>query len=315
MVKYIFKRLLISLITLFIIVFALFVLVRLVPGNPFPSEKLTQEQIEQKREEMGLNDPILVQFGRYIGNLCQGDLGKGTSLYNGAPIKTVIWPCLLNSLKIGFVSVIIGIGGGLLIGILGAFKKKSFFSVFCNIICIVGICLPSYVFFIYIQRFFAFDLKILPVFFDSSYFLKSSIIPGLSISLFSMATMAKFASTEIRKVMESDYIKLIEAKGIYGPRIIFNHVLRNSMISIITVMGPLIVGLLTGATVVEKLYGINGIGRLMVDAISGSSVDYNYILILGIIYSSLYILVMLVIDLLYGVIDPRASVTGSGKVE
>ena len=107
------------------------------------------------------------------------------------------------------------------------------------------------------------------------------------------------------EVINSDYVKLAEAKGIYGFELIRKHVLRNALIPIVTVIAPLVVDLLTGAMVIEKIYGINGVGKLMVDAIAGQGVDYNYVLALGIVFSALYIGVMLVLDILYGIIDPR----------
>ena len=135
------------------------------------------------------------------------------------------------------------------------------------------------------------------------------MIPSISLSLFTMSTVSRFTRNEMVEVMDSDYVRLAESKGIYGSRLIKKHVLRNALIPIVTVLAPLIVDLLTGALVVEKIYGINGIGKLMVDAISGEGVDYNYVLALGILYSALYIGIMLVVDILYGILDPRIRVS------
>ncbi|MBR3747115.1 MAG: ABC transporter permease, partial [Selenomonadaceae bacterium] len=110
-------------------------------------------------------------------------------------------------------------------------------------------------------------------------------------------------------VLNSDYVKLAEAKGLYGFELVRRHVLRNALIPVVTVIAPLVVDLLTGAMVIEKIYGINGVGKLMVDAIAGQGVDYNYVLALGIVFSALYIGVMLVLDILYGIIDPRIRLT------
>ena len=111
------------------------------------------------------------------------------------------------------------------------------------------------------------------------------------------------------EVMNSDYVKLAEAKGLYGWELIRKHILRNALIPIVTVIAPLVVDLLTGAMVIEKIYGINGVGKLMVDAIAGQGVDYNYVLALGIVFSAMYIGAMLILDILYGIIDPRISLT------
>ena len=127
----------------------------------------------------------------------------------------------------------------------------------------------------------------------------------LSLSLFAISTIARFTRNEMIEVLNSDYVKLAEAKGLYGFELIRKHVLRNALIPIVTVIAPLVVDLLTGAMVIEKIYGINGVGKLMVDAIAGQGVDYNYVLALGIVFSALYIGAMLVLDILYGIIDPR----------
>lgn len=113
--------------------------------------------------------------------------------------------------------------------------------------------------------------------------------------------------------MDSDYVHLAESKGMHGGMLVRKHILRNALIPIVTVLAPLIVDLLTGALVVEKIYGINGIGKLMVDAIAGEGIDYNYVLALGILYSALYIGIMLAVDILYGLLDPRIRVASSGE--
>ena len=137
-------------------------------------------------------------------------------------------------------------------------------------------------------------------------------MPALSLSLFSMSTVARFTRNEMIEVMDSDYVLLAESKGMYGTKLVTKHILRNALIPIVTVIAPLIVDLLTGALVVEKIYGINGIGKLMVDAITGEGIDYNYVLALGILYSALYIGIMLILDIIYGLLDPRIRVANTG---
>ena len=289
MKKYILKRLAMSVLTLLLIVFVLFVLVRIMPGNPFPSERMSAEQIANKRAELGLDDPILVQFGRYMANLAHGDFGKGTSLYYGAPIKTVLGQCISNSFRIGGLAILLGTAVGLLLGITAALNRGRFLDGFCTVFSIVGVCVPGYVFLIFLQYYFSYKMSIFPYFFDSSRFLHSSVLPAISLSLFTMSTVARFTRNEMVEVMDSDYVHLAESKGMYGSNLVFKHILRNALIPIVTVLAPLVVDLLTGALVVEKIYGINGIGKLMVDALAG---------------------IMLVVDVLYGVLDPRIRVAG-----
>lgn len=312
MKKYVFKRLLSAVLTLLLITFLLFWLVRIMPGNPFPSERMTDEAIAAKREEMGLNDPILTQFWNYMKNLLKGDFGKGTSLYNGAPINTVLNKALKNSFKIGGIAILLGTLVGLILGVVAALNRDRFMDVFCSVVSILGVCVPAYVFLIFLQYTFSYKLNLLPYFFDSTAFLKSSIIPAVSMSLFTMSTIARFTRNEMVEVLDSDYVLLAESKGIFGTKLILRHVLRNALIPVVTVLAPLVVDLLTGALVVEKIYGIQGIGKLMVDAISGEGIDYNYVLALGILYSALYIGIMLALDLVYGVLDPRIRISSKG---
>ena len=308
MIKYVLKRIGMALLTLLVITFLLFFLVRIMPGNPFPSERMSDEQIANKRAEMGLDDPVIVQFVRYMGHVLQGDFGKGTSLYNGAPIKTVMASAISNSFRIGGIAIALGTLAGLLLGITAALNKGKFLDGFCTVFSILGVCVPSYVFLIFLQYTFSFQIPVFPYFFDADRFLHSSVIPSVSLSLFTMSTIARFTRNEMVEVFDSDYVRLAESKGMFGRKLVMKHVLRNALIPIVTVLAPLVVDLLTGALVVEKIYGINGIGKLMVDAIAGEGIDYNYVLALGILYSALYIGVMLVVDLLYGVLDPRIRV-------
>lgn len=301
-----------AVVTLIVIAFLLFLLVRIMPGNPFPSERMSAEAIAKKRAEMGLDNPIMVQFWNYAKTLITtGSFGNGSSLYNGAPISSVLPVAMSNSFKIGTVAILFGVFVGLVLGIAAALNRGHFLDVFCTVLSILGVCVPSYVFMIFLQYFFAFKVTIFPFYFDTANFWMSTIMPALSLSLFSMSTVARFTRNEMVEVMDSDYVLLASSKGMYGTKLVTKHVLRNTLIPIVTVIAPLIVDLLTGALVVEKIYGINGIGKLMVDSITGEGVDYNYVLALGILYSAMYIGIMLVLDITYGLLDPRIRVAKS----
>lgn len=312
--KYVLKRVGLALITLFLIIFILFILVRIMPGNPFPSERMSDEQIARKRAEMGLDDPVLVQFFRYMKTLLlEGSFGNGTSLYYGVPITVVLPVCIKNSFRIGGLAVLIGTAVGLILGIIAALNRDRFWDVFCTVFSIVGVCVPSYVFMIFMQYFLSYKIPFFPFFFDTDRFWFSALLPALSLSLFTMSTIARFTRNEMVEVMDSDYVLLAESKGLYGKSLVNRHILRNALIPIVTVLAPLVVDLLTGALVVEKIYGINGIGKLMVDSIAGEGIDYNYVLALGILYSALYIGVMLLVDIVYGLLDPRIRVSAKVK--
>ena len=305
MQKYLAKRIVMSALTLLLIIFVLFVLIRIVPGNPFPVERMSAEMILQKRAELGLDKPILVQFADYMWQLLHGSFGNGTSLYNGAPIKPILLVCLGNSFKIGVSSILVGTAVGLCMGITAALYRQSPLDKMCTLLSILGVCVPSYVAMIFLQYFLAYKIPLFPYFFAPQHLSESLVMPTLALSLFSMSAVARFTRNEMIEVMNSDYVKLAEAKGFHGFELLRKHVLRNALIPVVTVIAPLVVDLLTGAMVIEKIYGINGVGSLMVDAISGEGVDYNYVLALSIIFSALYIIVMLLLDIIYGLIDPR----------
>ena len=307
--NYIAKRILMSVLTRFAIVFVLFVLIRIMPGDPFPVERMSAEMIAQKRLELGLNKPILEQFVDYMSMLLSGSFGNGTSLYNGAPIKPIMLKCLENSFKIGVLSILFGTTVGLTLGIVAALNRGKFVDGLCTLVSILGVCIPSYVFMIFLQYFFAYKIPFFPYYFDPARFMFSSIMPAISLSLLSISTVARFTRNEMFEVMNSDYVKLAQSKGLYGFELMRRHVLRNALIPIVTVIAPLVVDLLTGAMVMEKIYGVNGVGKLMVDAIAGDGIDYNYVLALSIVFSSMYIGMMLVLDILYGIIDPRIRIS------
>ena len=150
---------------------------------------------------------------------------------------------------------------------------------------------------------FGFKLRWFPMLFSAKDVFGSSVLPSISLSMFTMASIARFTRSEMIEVLDSDYMLLAESKGISGPALIFRHALRNALIPIITVLAPLIVDLMTGSLVVEKIFAIPGVGSLLVTAIQSN--DYNVVIGLSFIYSAMYIGIMLVVDLLYGIIDPR----------
>ena len=253
-----------------------------------------------------------VVLGCFLANLL-GSTIVDVILGTLATLLACVVTYKLRNVRIGGLAILIGTVLGLLLGVCAALHRGKFLDGFCTVFSIVGVCVPSYVFLIFLQYNFSYKVSFFPYFFDSSRFLFSAILPALSLSLFTMSTIARFTRNEMVEVIDSDYVRLAESKGMEGGLLIRRHVLRNALVPIVTVLAPLIVDLLTGALVVEKIYGINGIGKLMVDAIAGEGVDYNYVLALGILYSSLYIGMMLAVDILYGILDPRIRVSAKGE--
>lgn len=307
MKKYIGKRILISLATLLIIILVLFLLLQFMPGSPFNDEKLTPEQIAVMSEKYGLDQPVLVQFGRYVKNLCRGDFGVSYVISKDTPISVLLKNRVPVSFGIGMEAVTFGALVGLLLGILAALKHNSWWDTLCTVISVLGVSLPSYVFALALAYFVGYKARWLPLLYDGGQFWASSVMPMLALSMFTVATVARFTRTSLLEVLDSDYMLLAESKGITGRTLIMRHALRNALIPIITVLAPLIVDLMIGSLVIEKIFSIPGIGSLMVAAIQSN--DYNVTIALAFIYSIMYIVLMLTVDILYGIIDPRIRLT------
>ena len=292
MKKYIGKRIMISLVTLLIIILVLFMLLQLMPGSPFNDEKLTADQIAMMSKKYGLDKPLIVQFFTYVKNLLQGDFGVSYVISKDTSISVLLKNRVPVSFGIGLEAVSFGAVVGLILGILAALKKNSWLDTICTVISVLGVSLPSYVFALVMAYFIGYKAQWLPLLFDGKKFFASSLMPMLALSMFTVATVARFTRTS-----------LAESKGITGRPLLVRHALRNALIPIITVLAPLVVDLMIGSLVIEKIFSIPGIGSLMIAAIQSN--DYNVTISLAFIYSVMYIVLMLVVDVLYGIIDPR----------
>ena len=311
MKSYIFKRLLISIFTLLAITLVLFVMLQLMPGSPFNDEKLNDEQRAVLNAKYGLDQTIYVQFGRYVANLCKLDFGVSYNISKNTPISQLIQTRLPISIRIGGMAVSMGAVIGLILGVVAALNHNKWLDSLCTVISVLGVSVPSYVFALGLSYLLGFKYSIFPMLYDKSQPLVSSIMPSIALGMFTMASIARFTRNEMLEVLDSDYMLLAESKGISGAPLIVRHALRNSLIPIITVLAPLIVDLMTGSLVVEKIFSIPGVGSLLVTAIQSN--DYNVVIALSFIYSAMYIGIMLVVDILYGVIDPRIRVSKEGN--
>ena len=301
--RYVLKRVLTAVFTLLVILLVLFILMQLMPGSPFNDEKLTDDQLQLLYEKYGLDQPIIVQFVNYVKNMFLGDFGVSYKISKNTPISQLIASRLPISMGIGFMAVAIGAVIGLILGIIAAIWHDTILDTIATIISVIGVSVPSYVFALALSFEFGFSLGWFPMLFSNSQQLYSSVLPSVSLSMFTMASIARFTRSEMMEVMDSEYMLLAESKGISGRALIFRHALRNALIPIVTVLAPLIVDLMTGSLVVEKIFAIPGVGSLLVNAIQSN--DYNVVIALSFIYSAMYIGIMLVVDILYGIIDPR----------
>ena len=303
MFKYVLKRVLISVVTVLIIIAVLFTMLHSMPGSPFNDEKITAVQRANLEAKYGLDKPLPVQFVNYLKAMLSGDFGVSYVIQKNMPIASLLRARIMVSIRIGVQAVALGTLIGLLMGIVAAMKRNSFLDTFATVVSVIGVAFPSYVFAMAMSYFIGFRLGWLPLLYSTADAARSTVMPTISLSMFSMATVARFARTEMVEVMGSDYMLLADSKGISSFRLLGVHGLRNALIPIVTVLAPLTVELMTGSLVVEQIFAIPGIGSLLVSAIQFN--DYNVVLAVVFVYSIMFISVMLIVDILYGVIDPR----------
>ena len=285
MKKYTLKRVLTAIFTLLVILLVLFILMQLMPGSPFNDEKLNADQRAALYTKYGLDQPVVVQFFRYVGNMLRGDMGVSYNISKNTPISQLIQTRLPISIGIGGLAVTIGAVAGLLLGLLAALKHDTIWDSLATVLSVIGVSVPSYVFALALSYTFGFRLSWFPMLFSAKDVFGSSVLPSISLSMFTMASIARFTRSEMLEVMGSEYMLLAESKGLSGPTLIIRHALRNALIPIITVLAPLIVDLMTGSLVVEKIFAIPGVGSLLVSAIQSN--DYNVVIALSFIYSAL----------------------------
>lgn len=309
MVKYICKRLVYLFITLLIIITCTFFLMKQLPGTPFDTERFSAmppEQQQQMLAKYGLDQPVPVQYIKYLGNLLRGDLGT-SFYYTGRSVTDVIFSRIGPSVLIGTQAVLLGLAVGLTLGIIAAWKHNSGIDYFTMIVAVLGVSVPNFVVAALLQYFVGLKWGILPVAFWTSW--ASSVLPSIAMSFGATAMFARFIRTEMLDVLEQDYITTARAKGLNQFKVLMVHAVRNSIIPVVTILGPVVVNLLTGSLAVESIYSVPGIGSLFVDSIKSN--DYSTIMGITIFYSAFYIFVIMIVDILYSVIDPRIRIQGS----
>lgn len=296
-------------ITLWIIATITFFLMKMLPGSPFNEEKLATLSDDQRIEflaKYGLDKPVYVQYGRYLENLVKGDLGI-SYYYKGQSVNELLAKRIVPSALLGAQAVILGLSIGLILGMVAALKHNSFWDYLTMFIAVIGVSIPNFVFAALLQYYVGLKWGILPVAFWEGY--DSSVLPTIALSLMIIALIARFMRTEMIDVLQQDYILTAKSKGLGAWAVIIKHAVRNAMIPVITILGPVAVGILTGSLVIESIFSIPGIGSLFVDSIKFN--DYTTIMGVTLFYSAFFILTMLVIDLLYSVIDPRIRISGT----
>lgn len=311
MVKYTLKRILIAVITLLVIIVVLFCLLKLMPGSPFNNERMTDAQKAVLEAKYGLDKPLYMQILIYIKNMLTGNFGVSYSIQANYPVAQLIANKFPLTIRIGLEAAVIGIAIGMLLGIVAALSHNGFWDTFTTVISMIGASIPSQVLALGLVYFLAFKLGWFPLTYSTKEPVFSTVLATASMAIFPMAIAARFTRNEMLEVLGSEYITLAETKGLPRNRVLVVHALKNTLVPLITAMAPMVIGLMTGSTVIENIFSIPGIGKLFVTAITTN--DYNVVLTLAFIFSAMFIGIMLVVDILYGIIDPRIRLTGGAK--
>jgi oligopeptide transport system permease protein len=306
MIRYVARRIVYMFIALFIIVSITFFISKALPGDPFSDPKLTPQVREQLYEKYGLDEPLYVQYAKYMAQVAQGDLGN-SYFYESRPVSEMILQRLPISAFIGIQAVIFGLVIGMVLGIVAALWHNTLWDTLAVVVAILGVSVPSFVLAPVLQYWFGLKLGWFPVAYFESWIY--SVLPSLALSVFVVSTVARFMRTEMLEVIGQDYITLARSKGLSGLAVILKHVIRNAMIPLVTVMAPLTIYIITGSLVIEQIFVVPGVGELFVQSVVVN--DYSVILGTTIFFSVLFILALLIQDILYGVIDPRIRVAGA----
>lgn len=309
MAKYILKRIFYLFLTLFIIATLTFFLMKLLPGTPFSNQnRMSPDQLKIVKAQYGLDQSVFVQYVRYMGGLLQGNLGTSFQ-FNNEPVTSLIGQRLAPSMQIGAQAMIVGTVLGILLGAVAAIRKNTWVDTLATFVSILGLSIPSFVLAVLLQFYLAYKWRIYPVALWDNF--QSSVLPTLALAALPLGNVARFMRTEMVDVMSSDYIELAKSKGNSSWKVVTKHALRNSLIPVVTIIGPMAVSVMTGSMVVENIFSIPGIGEQFVKSITTN--DYPTIMGLTIFYSFLLVVVILIVDILYGFIDPRIRLGNGGK--
>lgn len=300
MLRYIGKRVLFGIVSLFALIVIVFFLTRLMPGNPFNYENINQSVRDELLSHYGLDRPVMEQLGVYLGNLMRGDLGISYKKA-GMTVNQLILTEAPYTLRLGVISYAIALGLGIFLGIRMAVTGHEAVRGGLMAFTVMGISIPNYVLALLLMLVFGVMLKLVPVVGLGTW--KHYILPVASLTVYPLAQIAKLVRSSYAEAMRQDYVTMARAKGISKSRITLVHILKNALIPVITASGPIIAFLLTGSFVVEEIFTIPGIGREFVDAVSNR--DYTVIMGLTIFLGVTLMVCNLAADIICVLVDPR----------
>lgn len=309
MTGFLLRRLLGAIPTLFVIVTATFFLIRLAPGGPFDQEQRLPPEIQANLEAAyGLDQPMLVQYGRYLSGLARGDFGPSFK-YRDFDVTELIGEGLPISVALGLSAVLLAVALGVPFGTFAALRRDQWPDHALRALALIGIAIPGFVIAPLLALVFGIYLQWLPVAGWEPGTLTDAILPVVSLALPLSAFVARLMRASMIEVLSANFIRSARARGLSHWRIVLHHALRPALLPVVSYLGPATAAVLTGSLVVETIFGIPGMGRYLVQG----ALNRDYTLVMGmvIVFASLTILLNLLVDLLYGWLDPRIRAQGT----
>jgi len=298
---YFIKRLISMIITLWLIITGTFFLMHSIPGSPFNEERSTNETVQKNLESYyHLDQPLLGQYGDYLSSLIKLDLGPSIK-QPSQTVNDLLGRGFPVSFELGFYTLIVAIITGIALGVIAALKHNGLIDYLAMSLAVLGISIPNFVMATLLIQQLAVNFPIFPVATWTSP--KHMVLPIISLATGPMAIIARLTRSSMLEVLTQDYIKTAKAKGLSPVKIVFKHALRNALLPVVTVLGSLAASILTGTFVIEKIFAIPGMGKYFVDSINNR--DYSVIMGTTIFYSAILIVLLFLVDLAYGFLDPR----------
>lgn len=300
MIKYLLKRVAILVVTLWVVITLSFFLMQVMPGTPYNNPKLTDDMIAMLNQQYGLDKPLWQQYLKYLFDILHGDFGTSYQSINQS-VTTLISQRLGVSVHLGVQVLIVGISSGLVVGAVSARNKNNSIDAILSVISTLGISMPSFIIGLLLLDYLGFKWNLLPLSGWGSF--GQTILPTLALAIPVFAQVTRFFRSEMIETLSTDYIQLARAKGLTKRQVTRRHAYRNSMIPVLTLVGPMAAGILTGSALIEQIFSIPGIGQQFVTSIPTK--DYPVIMGTTIVYALMLMVAILVTDMIISIADPR----------
>jgi ABC-type dipeptide/oligopeptide/nickel transport system permease component len=301
-IRYLGRRILVTLPTLWLVTLVVFSMVRLLPGDPAETIiglHATQEAVAGLRRELGLDQPLLVQYGRFLEGLTRLDLGRSTM--SRAPVLDELLPRLPVSLTLAVASMLVAVSLGVVLGVVAAVRRRTWVDYVAMSASVAGLSTPTFVLGLLLILVLSVQWRLLPATGAGSAW--HYVLPALTLGLPAAAVVARMARSSLLEVLQQDFVRTAWAKGLSGRAVIYRHALKNALIPVVTISGLQFGQLMGGAVVVESVFGLPGLGKLLVDRVLGR--DYPVIQGVVLVAACAFVVTNLVVDVVYSLVDPR----------